>query len=120
MENQFKLVLGNSDILSGKTWDQFNVSINDEEMICKNVKTQEETSIKFSDFESAEFGIGSGNLWLQCVIGGKKLNFTAPRREWKSIVGKELIQRINVIIFVKGMNDYKHYTGPLFFIYMFK
>ena len=120
MENQFKLVLGESQVLEGKMWSQYLVTLNDEAMICRSTKTQEETLINFKDFEKAQFGIGNGNLWLQCVVSGKKFTFCAPRKEWKSIVGKELIERINVVTKVEGMKEYNHYTGPLFFIYMFK
>ena len=39
MENFFKLVLGESDILPGKTFTEYDVFFDEEKMCCKNSKT---------------------------------------------------------------------------------
>lgn len=41
MENFFKLVLGESDILPGKTFTEYDVFFDEEKMRCKNSKTGE-------------------------------------------------------------------------------
>jgi hypothetical protein len=120
MENFFKLVLGESDILPGKTFTEYDVFFDEEKMRCKNSKTGEEYIIEFKDFTHAEFGIGSGNLWLNCLLGNKNLVFCSPRKSWKSDEGKKLIEIINKVTPIADMKEYKHYTGGLFFLYMFK
>lgn len=120
MEYNFTLVLGESDILPGKTFTQYNVLFNEDRMICTNSKNGEEYIIEFKDFTRAEFGIGSGNLWLQCALNDKVLTFCSPRKIWKSNEGKKLIEIINNVTPIIDMKEYNHYTGKLFFIYMFK
>jgi len=48
--------------------------------------------IPFSSFQEAAFGIGSGQLWLQCVVDGEEFIFCMPRRRWKAPVGKLLME----------------------------
>ena len=119
--NKFNLVLGESNyILPGNLWTSYLVDITENEMICTSKDESTKVAIPFSSFESAEFGIGSGNLWLQCVIGGNSLNFCSPRKSWKSEQGKLLIERISSVVEMKGMKDYKSFTGPFFIFAMFK
>lgn len=119
---KFTLVLGEqNNILPGKVWTQYDVEITDKEMICTEKKGGSTTiNISFDSFKSAEFGIGNGNLWLQCVIGDDNLNFCAPRKMWKSGQGKLLIEKINSVVEIKDMKAYKSYTGPFFIFAMFK
>lgn len=119
---KFILVLGKeSSVLSGKIWTQYDVEIAENEMICTMKKdATNKVIISFSDFKEAEFGIGSGNLWLQCKIGDGSLNFCSPRKIWKSEQGKLLIERISSVIEIKDMKAYKSYTGPFFIFKIFK
>lgn len=119
---KFLLVLGEqNNILPGKCWTQYEVEITDKAMVCTQKKDKNIiVNISFDTFESAEFGIGSGNLWLQCEIGDDHLNFCARRKIWKSEQGKLLIERISSVVEIKDMKAYKSYTGPFFFIAMFK
>ena len=120
--DKFILVLGGeSPVLAGNLWTQYNVDVQDEKMVCTSVKEPScSAEIYYSSFESAEFGIGSGNLWLQCVIDGNKLNFCSPRKSWKSEAGKKLIENIEKHTEIKDMKEYKSFTGPFFFFSLFK
>lgn len=90
-------------------------------MVCTQKKDSSVVvEIPYSSFKKAEFGIGSGNLWLQCELEDGILNFCSQRKYWKSEVDKKLIEKINAIIEVKDMKVYKQYTGPLFIFAMFK
>ena len=74
----------------------------------------------YNEFKNAEFGIGNGNLWLQCEIENGPLTFCSPRKSWKSKIGNKLVELVNNVCPIKDIKAYKQYTGPLFFIYMFK
>ena len=77
--------------------------------------------IQYDDeFKEVEFGIGSGNLWLQCELENGSLTFCSPRKSWKSESGNKLVELINSVCPIKDIKAYKQYTGPLFFIHMFK
>lgn len=119
---KFVMVLGEeNNILPGKLWTQYEVEITEKEMICNNKKdVNNKVIISFDNFKEAEFGIGNGNLWLQCKIGDDNLNFCSPRKMWKSEQGKLLIERINSVTEIKDMKAYKSYTGPLFIFSIFK
>lgn len=121
MEN-FVLVLGeNSPVLPGHTWTQYDVKVEDEELICVNHKDSSVViKIPYTDFEKAEFGIGSGNLWLQCKLKGGSLIFCSPRKCWKSEAGKKLIEKINNVTEIIDKKNYDRYTGKFFFFWMFK
>ena len=119
---KFTLVLGEENkILSGGLCSQYEVDVLDDKMVCtkkKDIKIS--TEIPYTTFKSAEFGIGNGNLWLQCELEEGKLVFCSPRKCWKSEVGKKLIENINKVVEIKDMKAYKQYTGPFFFFAMFK
>ena len=120
-EDIFELLLGEkNDILPGKLWHAYGVVVADEEMICYTVTEENEFHIPYTSFQSAEFGIGNGNLWLQCLVNGSPLVFCAPRKKWKSAVGKKLIDKISAVTEIQSMKEYERFTGKLFFIYMFK
>ena len=106
--------------LPGNTFTEYNVTLEDDKMHCVNKKTKEEFEIMYSDFNRAEFGIGNGNLWLKCNLKRGPLVFASPRKCWKSEFGKKLIEKINAVTPIQDMKEYNHYTGPFFFIYMFK
>ena len=94
--------------------------ITEASVICTNDKLGVKKEIPFSSFKSAEFGIGSGLLWLQCVVDGSPFVFTTPRKNWKSASGKLMIQKISEHTEIKDMKEYDHYTGKLFFLYALK
>lgn len=120
--NEFIIVLGEENpILPGRIWTEYNVEVLEEKMICiakKNPTTRVE--IFYSSFKNAEFGIGNGNLWLQCELEEGKLNFCSPRKNWKSEEAKKLIELIDAICPIKDMKAYKKYTGGFWFLSMFK
>ncbi len=119
--DKFCLVLGESEILPGAMWAEYVVDVGETEMVCTAKKDADIVArIAYADFEKAEFGIGNGNLWLQCVVGGKILTFCSPRKCWKSEQAKLLISKINEQTEIRDMKAYKSYTGPFFFLAMFK
>lgn len=93
---KFLMVLGEENtILTGKLWTQYEVTILDNKIVCTSKKDPKVVAdILYSDFKKAEFGIGSGNLWLQCELSTGILNFCSPRKYWKSEAGKKLIERL--------------------------
>ena len=120
--NKFILILGeNSPYLPGKKWTEYGVEVSDGKLICTPKKEAAQSyEISISEFKAAEFGIGSGNLWLQCKLSRGYLVFCSPRKSWKSEEGAKLIEAINNACPIKDMKAYKQYTGPFFFIHMFK
>lgn len=119
---KFTLVLGQeNNLLPGAMWTQYEVEVSEDKMICTGKKdTSINVTINYSDFKAAEFGIGSGNLWLQCQFEEGPLTFCSPRKSWKSETGKKLVELINNACPIKDMKAYQQYTGPFFFLHMFK
>lgn len=119
---KFTLILGQeNNYLPGKMWTEYEVEVLDDKIICINKKDNSiNVKISYSEFKVAEFGIGNGNLWLQCELENGSLSFCSPRKSWKSEIGKKLVELINNVCPIKDIKEYKQYTGPLFFIYMFK
>ncbi len=99
----------------------YMTEIKGDRLVCNNdklgVKNKE---IPFSSFQRAEFGIGSGNLWLQCVIDGERFDFCTPRKGWKSPAAKLLLEKISEKTEILDKKAYDQYTGKLFFIHMFR
>lgn len=118
----FEMVLGQgSGILPQKTGMQgYFAEITDTAIICTNDKLGVKKEIPFSLFTRAEFGIGNGQLWLQCIVDGKPFVFCARRKTWKSPAGKLLLEKIGEQTEILDMKEYNGYTGKLYFIYMWK
>ncbi len=118
----FVLVLAEENpVLPGGTWTEYEAEVSDDKLICKQKKDPAVTvEIPYASFQSAEFGIGSGNLWLQCELDRGRLVFCSPRKSWKSEAGKKLIEKIGGEIEIQDMKAYRQYTGPFFFLAMFK
>ena len=95
-------------------------AITDTGLICENEKLGVKKEIPFAQFESAEFGIGSAQLWLQCRVDGHPLVFCSPRRYWKSPAGKLLLEKIGEHTEIRDGKAYQKYTGKLFLLYMLK
>ncbi|MBQ3019987.1 MAG: hypothetical protein IJD77_05320 [Clostridia bacterium] len=120
--DKFILLLGKeNNYLPGKIWTEYEVDILKDRMFCVCKEDNSViVSIQYSEFKKAEFGIGNGNLWLQCELENGPFVFCAPRKYWKSETGKKLIELINNVVPIKDMKAYKQYTGPFFFIHMFR
>ena len=119
----FNMVVGEGGgILPTKTsFTGYITEIHDDRLVCSNDKLEVlRKEILFSSFQSAEFGIGSGNLWLQCVVDGKPFVFCSTRKSWKSPAAKLLLEKIGEKTEILSMKEYDQFTGKLFFIYMFK
>ena len=117
----FQVVLGQqNNILPGGTFMGYPAYVGEAQLICYNAKEDKEYAIPYAHFQKAEFGIGSGNLWLQCTVNGNFFVFCSPRKCWKSPQGKKLIEKIEAVTPVEDKKAYDQVTGKLFFIYMFK
>ncbi len=119
---KFTLILGQeNNYLPGKIWTEYEVEVLEDKMICTCKKdTSINVIINYAEFKQTEFGIGNGNLWLQCELENGSLTFCSPRKSWKSEAGNKLVELINSVCPIKDIKAYKQYTGPLFFIHMFK
>ena len=117
----FDMVVGDGgNILPARGFTGYITEITDTSIICTNDKLGVKKEIPFSSFKAAEFGIGNAYLWLQCNIDGSFFAFNMSRKNWKSPVGKLLIEKISEQVEIAGMKEYNGYTGKLFFIYMWK
>ena len=119
----FDMVLAvGSDILPTVTsFTGYIAEIRDDCIVCTNDKLNIfKKEIPFSSFQRAEFGIGSAQLWLQCIVDGKEFVFCSTRKNWKSPAGKLLLEKIGEKTEILSTKEYDQYTGKLFFIYMFK
>ncbi len=76
--------------------------------------------LPLSSFQRAEFGIGSGQLWLQCIVNGEPFVFCCTRKCWKSPAGKLLLSKIGEYTSILGMDGYDKFTGKYFLYYMIK
>ena len=96
------------------------VELHDTYMTFVNDKLEVKKDIPFSSFQRAEFGIGSGNLWLQCIVDGSELVFCTTRGKWKSPAAKLMLEKIEEHTEILGWKEYKGFTGKLFLLYLFK
>ena len=122
LDRAFEMVLGEGGgILPTKTaFTGYITEITDTSIICENTKLNAKAEIPFSSFERAEFGIGSGHLWLQCVVDGAPFIFTTLRKNWKKPSAKLLLEKIGQYANIEGMKEYEGYTGWKIIFYLFK
>lgn len=120
INHMFDLVLGEGGgILPTKTsFTGYFAEITPDALICVNEKMGIRTKIPFTDFESAEFGIGSGNLWLQCQVNGAPFVFCTTRGNWKKPSARLLMEKINAVTPIEDMKAYRRVTGAfgIFFL----
>ena len=119
----FNMVLGESGSIlpKARSFTGYIAEIKDDCLDCTNDKFNVfHKEIPFSSFESAEFGIGSGQLLLQCIVDGESFVFCMTRKGWKSECGKLLMEKIGAHTEILGMDDYKKATGKLFLYYVIK
>ena len=113
-----------ADILPTVTsFTGYITEIKDDCIVCTNDKLKVfNREIPFSAFQRAEFGIGSGQLWLQCVVDGKDFIFCTPmpRKSWKSPAAKLLLEKIGEHTEILGMDDYNKIMGKFFWYYLIK
>jgi len=98
----------------------YMAEITDTSIIFTNDKLGVKKEVPFSTFRAAEFGIGNGVLWLQCMVNDSPFVFGNMRKAWKSPASKLLLEKISAEIQIEDMKAYDQYTGKLFFLYMFK
>lgn len=122
INKMFDMVLGEGGgILPQTTGMQgYIVEITDTSIICTNDKLGVKKEIPFTSFSRAEFGIGSAQLWLQCIVDGRPFVFCTTRSNWKAPSAKLLLDKIGEQTEILGMKEYNGYTGKLFFLYIWK
>ena len=119
----FDMVLGESGSILPKArgYTGYIVEIKDDCLDCTNDKFDVyHKEIPFSSFTRAEFGIGSGQLWLQCIVDGEPFIFCSTRSNWKSPAAKLLLGKIEEKTEIAGKEEYDKYTGKFFWWYMIK
>lgn len=119
----FDMVLGESGELLPKArgYTGYIVEILDDCLDFNNDKFGiAHKQIPFSAFQQAEFGIGSGQLWLQCVVDGEPLIFCTTRRGWMSPAAKLLLEKIGEKTEILSFEEYKKITGKFFWYYLIK
>ena len=119
----FDMVLGESGSILPKArgFTGYIVEIKDSCLSCTNDKFNVfNKEIPFTSFQRAEFGIGSGQLWLQCVVDGESFVFCSTRKSWKSPTAKLLLEKIGEHTEILGMDDYNKIMGKFFWYYMIK
>ena len=94
--------------------------ITDTSLIFTNDKLKVRKEVPFTCFRRAEFGIGNGLLWLQCVVDDSPFVFCLTRKKWKSAQGKEILEKIGAQTEIADMKLYNGYTGKKFILYMWK
>lgn len=121
-ENALEFVVGEGGgILPQKVGFQgYFGELTDTSIIFVNDVLKVKKEIPYASFTRAEFGIGSAQLWLQCVVDGRPFVFCLRRKHWKSDTAKRLLEKIGEQTEVLGMKEYNGYTGKMFFIYMWK
>ena len=119
----FDMVLGESGSILPKArgFTGYIAEIKDNCLSCTNDKFNVfNKEIPFTSFQRAEFGIGSGQLWLQCVVDGESFVFCSTRKSWKSPAAKLLLEKIGEHTEILGMDDYNKIMGKFFWYYMIK
>ena len=86
---KFRLILGEqTPYLPGSNWTQYEVEFLEDKMLCTLKKDPSQVyPILYTAFKGAEFGIGNGNLWLQCDMEQGSFVFCSDRKCWKSEAG---------------------------------
>ena len=84
-----------------------------------NDKLNVKKEVLFSSFTRAEFGLGSGQLWLQCTVSGSDFVFCLPRSKYKSAAGQYLLDKLDAQLGVslREDSDYKKYMGAFFWLW---
>ncbi len=79
----------------------------------------EKKEVPFSSFTRAEFGQGSGHLWLQCTVNGSDFVFTLLRSGYKSAAGQYLLDKLEAQLgeSLREDPDYKKHMGAFFWLY---
>ena len=94
--------------------------LTDTSIIFTNDVLKVQKEVLFTSFKQAEFGMGNGNLWLQCIVDDSPFVFCFRRKHWKSELCKELLAKIGEQTEILGMKEYDGFTGKKFLLYFFK
>lgn len=88
-------------------------------LFSNDVLNVEKKEVLFSSFTRAEFGLGSGQLWLQCTVNGSDFVFCLPRSNYKSAAGQYLLDKLDAQLgeSLRDDPDYKKYMGAFFWLW---
>ena len=116
----FTLVMGDggSILPCPMGFTTYMAEITDSALICRHDKLNVCREIPFFAFKRAEFGIGSGNLWLQCIVDGSPFVFCTTRKGWKAPAAHLLMHKIEEHTEILSKKAYDQFTGKLFLFYM--
>ena len=106
-EITWTIVGGPNPVVKGGLWATYHVHVGEDFMVWYRVKSKglfnktynidEEVIIKYTDFESAEFGKGNGNTWLQCNLTKGFIAFTNTPAAWKVDASQKMVAKINEV-----------------------
>ena len=100
--------------------DRLLGALTDTSIVFQNDVLKVKKEVPYECFKAAEFGCGSGQLWLQCVVDGAPFIFTTLRKNWKKPSAKLLLEKIGQYAKIEGMKEYEGYTGWKIIFYLFK
>ena len=91
----------------------YEVTVEDEEIILTSAEDDYEYHFAYEDFQSAEFRIGDGDLWMKNIINGESLLITGDKKAWKREAALVMIARINDKCKVINFRNYERFTRSL-------
>lgn len=120
-DRALKVVVGHGgDILPRRGMTGYFGELTDTGMLLSNDQLNiEKKELLFSSFTRAEFGLGSGQLWLQCTVDGSDFVFCLPRSGYKSAAGQYLLDKLDAQLgeSLREDPDYKKHMGAFFWLY---
>lgn len=119
-EEAFELILGcENGVLPGKVWNSYFVVPGESSMVCHKANDEStRVEIQYASFEKAEFGVGSGNLWLQCSIDGEFMAFCSTKKNWRSAPMRTVLEKLGALISEEDKKLYAAATGKLGWLYL--
>lgn len=120
-EDLLEVILGGQNsLLPGGLWTAYWAEIREGSVRFVNDVLGTDITVPYTAFRNAEFRIGNGNLWMQCMVYDDELVFCSPRRSWRSSAAQRFIAALENHLTVFGKKDYDRMMGKLFWLYMFK
>lgn len=88
-------------------------------LFTNDVLNVDKKEVPFSAFTKAEFGLGSAQLWLQCIVNGSEFVFCLPRSKYKSEAGQYLLDKLDAQLgtSLRDDKDYKKHMGAFFWFW---
>ncbi|MBQ8862385.1 MAG: hypothetical protein IJ021_06580 [Clostridia bacterium] len=117
----FEIILGDANnVLPGGTWQSYFALMGEDTITC--YKANDESTVielSYSSFTKAEFGLGSGNLWLQCNVGEDFLAFCSTKKNWLNAAGQKLVGKLDSFLSEEDKKLFAKATGKFSAFYVF-